>query len=339
MATETAGLFFHLIRQEEHCYAVVTIDETQGQKLTREELLHASSQFREYLTKQDCRYTTFLYLLITADKESAQRLFTSDDCFWILRPDIGKLLVFEHWHSFYFPLREEIEALLSREQKKAAQSSANSSKKRAARRGRKNSGLFRQRLFSCTTILILINVLLFLVTDFSALFFQSDLLLDLGANSWKSFLYDHEYYRPLTSMFLHADIDHIFSNMLALLFIGGYLEQLTSGKRFCLIYFLTGLLAGCTSMVYNMLQNSSVPAIGASGAIFGLTGSLLVVVLLQRGPDNRIDMRGLIVSIILSLYSGFVSPQTDNAAHVGGFAAGILVTVFLYRRQIISYFK
>lgn len=190
---------------------------------------------------------------------------------------------------------------------------------------------FRQYLCSATAVIILVNILIFFRTDFTSLMGWENTWMKQGWLSWQAFFHDHEYYRLLTSMFLHSGIDHILNNMLVLFFLGIYLEQTLGTRRFTILYFCSGLLAGCTSMVYNMLQNEYVVAVGASGAIFGVMGGLLTMVLIHPEERAALDFRRLAFGIFLSLYSGLTDQGVDNAAHIGGFLAGILITLLLGR--------
>ena len=187
----------------------------------------------------------------------------------------------------------------------------------------------RKTLLPCTICLVVINVAIFLLTDFMELFLQSDTLITRGAQSWQSVIFQHQYYRLLTSMFLHNGLDHIFNNMIVLFFLGSCLEQMLGRLRYLIIYFSSGILAGCTSIVYNMIQNTNVVSVGASGAIFGLMGGLLAVVLVKKSKRAEFEPRQLLFAIFISLYGGFTSHTVDNAAHVGGFAAGFLITAIL----------
>ncbi len=175
-------------------------------------------------------------------------------------------------------------------------------------------------------ILIGLNILVFLITDFFAVVPAISGLLDQGALSWQAVLEDHQYYRMLTSMFLHDGIDHIFNNMLVLLVIGAYLEKEMGHLSYLILYFSSGILAGCSSMVYNILQESYTISVGASGAIFGVMGGLLMAVLLQRGRGQQLNYRQILFMVAFSLYGGFTSQNVDNAAHVGGFVSGFLLT-------------
>lgn len=197
-----------------------------------------------------------------------------------------------------------------------------------------NNGIdIRRYLRSATAILILINVLIFLKTDIASLTGGEDAWIHMGCLSWYQVFYQHEYYRVLTCIFLHGGIDHLFNNMLCLFFMGSFLEQHIGTLRFLILYFSSGIIAGFTSMVYNMLLGVNTLSIGASGAIFGITGGLLALVLFHR-KEIEIDYRQMIFAAFLSLYSGLTDQGVDNAAHLGGFLGGLLLGLLVgIRRQ------
>ncbi|HEY0869500.1 MAG TPA: rhomboid family intramembrane serine protease [Acidothermaceae bacterium] len=130
-----------------------------------------------------------------------------------------------------------------------------------------------------------------------------------------------EYYRLLTSMFLHDPpssgglfILHILFNMYALYIVGPPLEALLGRVRFAAMYLLTGL-AG--SVLAYVLTAPNVPELGASGAIFGLFGALLVV-----GRKLRLNIQPIAVTIGLNLVLTFSLAGISWQAHIGGLVAG-----------------
>ncbi|MDD7403224.1 MAG: rhomboid family intramembrane serine protease [Butyribacter sp.] len=175
-----------------------------------------------------------------------------------------------------------------------------------------------------TIAVILLNLLIFLFTDLFGFAYQEE-IVDWGALEWYSVLKQGEWYRIFTSMFLHSDMEHIGNNMFILACMGYYLEREIGSVRCGILYFGSGILAGCTSMVYNMVQNSFVVSIGASGAIFGTIGALLYIVLFFKQKEFQYSIQQVAFLVFLSLYSGFVNQEVDNAAHVGGFIAGFFI--------------
>lgn len=182
------------------------------------------------------------------------------------------------------------------------------------------------------TIIVVLNIVIFVIVDLSHSSENVEWMLRCGALYEPYVLGNHEYYRLLTSMFLHFGTAHIFNNMLVLWFLGGTLEKLTGHIKYTFIYFLSGILAGCFSIGYNILNGQTVVSAGASGAVFGVVGALLYVVLRNRGRAEGLTKRQMLVFIFLSLYGGFANQGIDNAAHVGGFISGFLLAVLLYRK-------
>ncbi|MCY0924688.1 rhomboid family intramembrane serine protease [Streptomyces sp. H27-H1] len=133
-----------------------------------------------------------------------------------------------------------------------------------------------------------------------------------------------EYYRLLTSTFLHVEPMHILGNMLGLWFIGGPLEQALGRARYLTVYLISAL--GGSALVY-LLTPYNGATLGASGAVFGLLGATLV--LTRR---MRYEMRPLITMVVFMLVLTFVPLFGLNVswqAHVGGLITGVLVALGL----------
>ncbi|MEU3058896.1 rhomboid family intramembrane serine protease [Streptomyces subrutilus] len=136
-----------------------------------------------------------------------------------------------------------------------------------------------------------------------------------------------EYYRLLSSVFLHVEWWHIIGNMIGLWVIGGPLEAALGRARYLAVYLLSGL--GGSALVY-LLTAPNTPTLGASGAVFGLLGA--TVVLARR---LRYEMRPVLVMVGLMLVLTFVplggSLTVSWQAHVGGLVTGALVGVGMLR--------
>jgi rhomboid protease GluP len=189
------------------------------------------------------------------------------------------------------------------------------------------------------TIIVAVNVIAYFITHYTGAFGGEEAMFDKGALSWYYVIREKEYYRIITSMFMHAGGSHLINNMIVLLFVGVYLEKALGKYKYLFIYFGTGIIAGITSISYNMWKENgfyhmgdSVFSIGASGAIFGIVGAILYIVIINKGRLKEINMRRMIMFVFLSLYGGIVNSQVDQAAHIGGFLSGMLLTLILYRR-------
>jgi len=129
-----------------------------------------------------------------------------------------------------------------------------------------------------------------------------------------------DWWRLITSTFLHAGILHIGFNMFALFWFGRLLEQLIGSWRYLLLYFASGL-AGSAGALWFSPPNA--PTVGASGAIFGVLGALLV--LERRGV---ISTGGQILAlIVLNFFITFAIPGISRGGHVGGFVGGVVLMI------------
>ncbi|WP_051204378.1 rhomboid family intramembrane serine protease [Butyrivibrio sp. VCD2006] len=140
-----------------------------------------------------------------------------------------------------------------------------------------------------------------------------------------------ELYRLITSMFLHADLEHLFSNMLILFFVGANAEHDIGHIPYLILYFFAGIAGNLLSTAYDLHIGEFIPSIGASGAVFGVIGAVAIIVLfgrknLRRGSNLIIRLAFM---IILSVYSGFTADNIDNAAHIGGLLGGALFTLII----------
>ncbi len=185
----------------------------------------------------------------------------------------------------------------------------------------------------CTAILIFINVAVFLVLSVFGNTQDTLFMLDHGAAYEPIVVQKHEFYRIVTSIFLHFGIDHLLNNMVLLGALGWNLEIEIGKIRFTLIYLLSGIGGNIISLYHGIQTQEYAVSAGASGAIFGLMGALFYVVIANRGRLGRLSGRGMAFMVALSLYFGLTSRGVDNWAHVGGLLCGVLLAAILYRRK------
>lgn len=129
-------------------------------------------------------------------------------------------------------------------------------------------------------------------------------------------------WRLLTGTFLHAGIIHLLTNMYSLFIIGSQLETFIGKKKFIFVYLISALSGSLMSSIF-----SSAISVGASGAIFGLLGSLLYFGYHYRLYLGSVLKAQIIPIILLNLFLGFTLSGIDNAAHIGGLVGGYLATM------------
>lgn len=188
-----------------------------------------------------------------------------------------------------------------------------------------------------TVTLAAVNVIIYLWLSFGGATEDAGYMLEHGAMYVPYILEQGKYSCLLTSMFLHFGFRHLINNMFMLLVIGSNLEPEMGTARFLITYMASGLAGNVLSGFLDYRTGEYTVSAGASGAIFGLIGALLYVVIRNQGNVRNISGRGMVVMVVLSLYFGFASTGVDNAAHVGGLAAGFFLAVLLYRKKDREY--
>jgi len=196
--------------------------------------------------------------------------------------------------------------------------------------------------FFITPLIIDINVLLFILMVITSkkaetiMLPDNESLIAWGAN-FKPYTLDGQWWRLFTSIFEHIGIIHLVMNMYALLYAGIFLEPLLGKLRFTTAYIVTGLFASLASLWWH---DSSVGA-GASGAIFGMYGvflALLLTNLIEKTVRQQL-LKSIGIFIVLNVVIGVSSGFVDNAAHLGGLISGFLIGFILYYSLIKPFDK
>jgi rhomboid protease GluP len=170
-----------------------------------------------------------------------------------------------------------------------------------------------------STTLVVINVFVYVLCHFTG-----ERLYDMGRLDAFAVLINKEYGRILWSIFLHSGVPHLFNNMLILFFLGSMIEKEVGHIKYALFYFLSGIGGNLLSLYVKVVSGDLAASLGASGAIFGLDGVLLAMVLFSDKKMENVTPARVVLMIVYSLYSGFTGQNIDNAAHVGGLLTGFL---------------
>lgn len=191
----------------------------------------------------------------------------------------------------------------------------------------------KQKKAVCTIVIVAVNIIIFLYLSLFGMTEDSRYMLQHGALYIPVVFQNGEYYRLITSMFLHFGFSHLANNMVMLFLMGWILEKEIGSVRFVLIYFLSGLGGDLLYILYSIRMDEYAVSAGASGAIFGIVGALLYIAIRNRGHIGNITGRGIIFMIFCSLYYGYSSTGVNNLAHIGGLCTGFLVAILLYRKR------
>lgn len=325
LESNSTGIYLYYFAEAAELKIISVFHTENGNELTAIQYEHILDQMKENFERSFPHKIKLLSLILTRYPDRVKQLCsaTGKDSHWILDLSTNRLMIYEMQEDNYAGIRKMIEQLLMEEELQLQPNKA--------------TGNIPFTWFN--TVLIIINLLAFIITKYTGVFGGDLKSFYQGSLNWYFVFKDNQYYRLITSMFMHADWSHLLNNMFVMLFLGATLERALGRLKYLFIYFGAGILAGITSISYNMWRENSifdarnsVMAIGASGAIFGLVGALLYIVVINRGRLEEISTRQIIIFIILSLYGGIANVQIDQAAHIGGFLSGIILALIIYRR-------
>lgn len=182
-----------------------------------------------------------------------------------------------------------------------------------------------------TFTLMILNILVYTFTAIKSGGLDIDIfvLIRYGAKV-NELIQAGEYYRLFTSAFLHADFMHVLFNMYALFALGRIVEDFMGKWKMIGIYAFSAVTGGMLSYLYTPNV-----AVGASGAIFGLLGAILIITLFGKKKSMKSMFSRIMIVLAINLFSGFSSSNIDNFGHIGGLLGGILITalILLFSRQ------
>lgn len=175
-----------------------------------------------------------------------------------------------------------------------------------------------------TYALITVNVLIWLLMFLILNHFSDFKLLDVGGLVHFNVVHG-EWYRLITSIFLHFNFEHILMNMLSLFIFGKIVESIVGHWRMLAIYIISGLFGNFASLSFN----TDTVSVGASGAIFGLIGAIFAFMYISQRYNRKVIGQLLIVLVILIGMSLFMH-NVNIVAHIGGFIGGVLISLIAY---------
>lgn len=236
-----------------------------------------------------------LFVVFTDNSYETRCKLSGDNRHWIFNEITGQVEIYDDQPGEFFDVQAIIE--------------------------QKNPSIF-SRASICTVALCIINLVMYFVTE--------SIGVEWGTISPGQLFDEHEYFRLLTSMFIHFNVSHIVGNMICLYFLGDALERIVGRLKFAIIYMGSGIVGGVISQWYYAYTNhTNVMCAGASGAIFGITGAILMLVIVNKGRISTFNIRQVVLYIALSIYAGVQSTGVSVSAHVGGLIGGFLITGLL----------
>lgn len=302
------------------------IDYSKGLYLSSDQYIELKEAVKTTFLTRGEKNIHIMALVLFEDYEKARSLVQDDRFCWFIDVNTRKLIIEQERTPDFYGLKlylgefldhyieqtDEPEELLSEEETDTYM---------------KYCKQYLLDMPKATVSIVTINIIVFIVCAFTG-----NALYSLGQISI-SYIKAGEYYRILTSIFLHSGLDHIFSNMLLLYFIGDMIERVIGSKRFLVVYFISGILGNITSCIYESLVGKYIVSVGASGAIFGLIGGMLYLVI-RKKDAIEISLSRMLIMVAYCIYSSFAGSNINVSAHLGGLVSGFFITWMLsFRRK------
>lgn len=321
---------FYCRREAQGINVLYVIDYRQNLYISADQYDHIKKKIIDFFQARGEREVHVMALVLCADPEKARQLCEKDSFCWIIDTQAYRLMIHETQASDFYGwknLLEEYLFVLEKESGEAPIFDETVQKKT----------INLQELSWTNIVLVSVNVIVFLICTFTG-----NMLYNKGALSVTELWRGGQVYRLFTSMFLHWNVEHLFSNMIVLYYVGALVERELGPLPYTVLYLLSGLAGNIFSIGYELLSGIYGSSAGASGAIFGVEGALLFLVMIRREKVGTMPVGRVAFAVAFSLYCGFTSAGVDNAAHVGGVLMGFTTAAVIAvckRMKILSDYR
>lgn len=288
--------------ESEYVNVVLLIDNRKGVIVNKDSIGMLKEQIKNLFSEKSVH---IMMLVLTDNAEKDKELLNENPFCWLINAAEKKLLIYERQVIDFYGLKSNVEHFLSEDTEIMCNK-------------------VKRDIPFVTYGLLAVNVIIFLLCTG-----MGNLLYNTGMLYGPDVFDKGEVYRLITCMFLHSGMSHLTSNMLVLFALGEMLECEMGHVKFLILYFFAGIGGGLVSIGYGYYSDNIVSSIGASGAVFGMVGALLLLVIIHKGQFQTISLPRLIFAIIVLIYEGLVVENIDNAAHIGGLLTGFLVMTIL----------
>lgn len=331
---ENIGVFYKYYQEGFH--VVIVVDTEQGAPMSVEQhrvitdrvksiFYHPQEVLADFPEGFPVYHVELLTLLVGRDTEQIRTLGASGENIWGYLTAEKRLLIYENQPGDFWGLRRALE-----EQQPLKQQSA------AARRSFPKYMEIKKYPY-ITIGIVAVNVIVYLILEWLGDTEDAMFIASHGGMYPSFLLYNNQWWRILTAGFIHFGITHLANNMVVFALMGERLERAVGHVRMAVIYLLSLIGGGLLSYAVMLYTGEHAVSAGASGAVFGVIGGMLWVVIFHRGRFEGMTARRYVMMIVLSLYYGFTSISVDNWAHIGGLVTGFIVTAILYHRKSQKY--
>ena len=308
---------FYCCREAQGINVLYVIDYRQGLYISKDQYDHIKKKIIDFFQARGEQEIHVMALVLCADAEKARQLCENDSFCWIIDTQAYRLMIHETQAADFYGWKNLLEESLFALSKESGETPIVDElvRKRA---------INLQELSWTNIVLVSVNVIVFLICTFTG-----NMLYNKGALSAMELWRGGQVYRLFTSMFLHWNVEHLFSNMIVLYYVGALVERELGPIPYTVLYLFSGLAGNIFSIGYELLTGIYGSSAGASGAVFGVEGALLFLVMIRREKLESMPVGRVAFAVAFSLYCGFTSAGVDNAAHVGGVLMGFITAAVI----------
>ena len=317
--------FLVFLKKEYRHFNVLFVMELENDSTCTEER-YRSVQESAYrlLEEKGLEEMHILTIVISGNPEHALKMTKDDKYAWVIHRDEKNLIADENRVEDFYGMKRKLNQFLS--EPEAAQRSIEAAGLAAVEKLEAEKKIQPKMVVPWVTLgIILLNVIIYIICTYTG-----NLLYNVGRLNLESVLEHAQWYRVITSIFLHGSTRHIMNNMLILYLLGSVLEISMGKWKFLIYYIVCGMFASVVSLFGKWLEASSSGSVGASGAIFGLLGIFLVLEI-SGTQFKKITFRNIyriilpIVCVLLGIYGDVKDASIDHYAHIGGLIAGVVL--------------
>ncbi len=323
-----------LKKEYRHIGVIFVMEVEEGKPFTNERYHSLYESAYRLLEKQGVSEMHILTVLLVNNPERASEICRDDKYAWIIDTEGKQLIIDEGKVADFYGLKAMFECFL-----KAPEAAENKIKEVEQQvlddiRKRQRERIRPSYIPWVTYSLVALNIVVFIVCTSTG-----ELLYNIGEVSLRNTLVEGQWYRLITSMFLHGDLAHIFNNMLILYLLGNMAEERLGRWKFGLSYFVCGIIAGLVSLGAKYYNGMDANSIGASGAVYGIFGIALVTefATINWRKVNAATVRRVCLVLLCIGISLFADAQTegiDFEAHVGGLCMGAMIGMAWYFKRL-----
>lgn len=322
-----------LKKEYRHVSVLFVIELEDGSTFTTERYQSVYESACKLLEKDGVTEMHILTLLIADNPELALEVSREDKYAWIIHREKRALIIEEGKAQDFYGLKAVFERFLQNPDE--ARQKIQEAEEFVLRQLKEQEKKYNPKPYIpwVACCLVAINIVIYIVCTSTG-----DLLYTIGEMSLMKTLGEGQWYRVVTSMFLHGNLSHLLNNMLILYLLGNMIEERIGRWKFGAYYFLCGIVAGLVSLTAKYFTGIDANSIGASGAVYGIFGIALITELVSidwRHVQGSTLYRMLLVMLcmIVSLYTDARMEMVDYEAHVGGLSMGILIGALWYLNQ------